>query len=206
MISDPDFFRDFGFNWRSNRSQPDLLIEATPSRDFLGMKFEVLEVPGHCPGSLCFFSRENELLDRRRCSLRRRRRALGFAGRRWRSALRRDPGKTLSARRQRHCPAGSRAAHDHRRGATVESVRALRNQVTPLRSRGRSPRLMAQARRSRETSPNDCTAAGMWLRNSLFLSRVQDIRKPPAPALGVASRRAGTFPRRPDRSPPPSAR
>ena len=26
------------------------------------MNFKVLEVPGHCPGSLCFFSRENELL------------------------------------------------------------------------------------------------------------------------------------------------
>jgi len=31
-------------------------------RDFLGVKFQVLEVPGHCPGSLCFFSRSEKLL------------------------------------------------------------------------------------------------------------------------------------------------
>ena len=62
MISDPGFFRDFGFGFEIEPVQPDLLIEATPSRDFLGMSFEILEVPGHCPGSLCFFSRENELL------------------------------------------------------------------------------------------------------------------------------------------------
>jgi hydroxyacylglutathione hydrolase len=62
MISDRDFFRDYGFPFEIEPVQPDLLIEAAPSRDFLGTNFEVLEVPGHCPGSLCFFSRENELL------------------------------------------------------------------------------------------------------------------------------------------------
>ena len=62
MISDAGFFRDFGFGFEIEPVQPDLLLEATPSRDFLGMSFEILEVPGHCPGSLCFFSRENELL------------------------------------------------------------------------------------------------------------------------------------------------
>ena len=62
MIADPNFFRDFGFGFEIEPVEPDLLIEATPSRDFLGMNFEILEVPGHCPGSLCFFSRENDLL------------------------------------------------------------------------------------------------------------------------------------------------
>jgi hydroxyacylglutathione hydrolase len=62
MISDPDFFRGVGFQFEIEPVTPDLLIEATPSRDFLGMNFEILEVPGHCPGSLCFYSRENELL------------------------------------------------------------------------------------------------------------------------------------------------
>jgi len=62
MISESDFFRDFGFGFEIEPVQPDLFIEATPAREFLGMKFEILEVPGHCPGSLCFFSRENALL------------------------------------------------------------------------------------------------------------------------------------------------
>jgi len=62
MISERDFFRDFGFGFEIEPVQPDLLIGATASRDFLGMNFEILEVPGHCPGSLCFFSRENALL------------------------------------------------------------------------------------------------------------------------------------------------
>jgi len=62
MISERDFFRDFGFGFEIEPVQPDVLIEATPARDFLGMTFEILEVPGHCQGSLCFFSRAHELL------------------------------------------------------------------------------------------------------------------------------------------------
>jgi glyoxylase-like metal-dependent hydrolase (beta-lactamase superfamily II) len=62
MISDPNFFRNFGFALEIEPAQPDLLIEETASRDFLGISLQALEVPGHCPGSLCFFSRENELL------------------------------------------------------------------------------------------------------------------------------------------------
>src|ERR1051325_3646381 len=62
MISERDFFRDFGFGFEIEPVQPDVLIEATLARDFLGMTFEILEVPGHCQGSLCFFSRANELL------------------------------------------------------------------------------------------------------------------------------------------------
>jgi hydroxyacylglutathione hydrolase len=62
MISDPNFFRRFGFGFDLEPVKPDFLIEETPSRNFLGVDFQVLEVPGHCPGSLCFFSRENELL------------------------------------------------------------------------------------------------------------------------------------------------
>ena len=62
MISDPDFFRNFGFEFEIEPAQPDLLIEATSSRDFLGLNFEIFEVPGHSPGSLCFFLREDKLL------------------------------------------------------------------------------------------------------------------------------------------------
>ena len=62
MIADPEFFRSVGFQLEIEPVTPDFLIEATPGRDFLGSEMEVLEVPGHCPGSLCFFSREEKLL------------------------------------------------------------------------------------------------------------------------------------------------
>jgi hydroxyacylglutathione hydrolase len=62
MISDREFFRRFGFELEVEPVQPDCLITETKDRDFLGLKLEVMEVPGHCPGSLCFFSAENELL------------------------------------------------------------------------------------------------------------------------------------------------
>ncbi len=62
MISDRDFFRNFGFGFEIEPTQPDFLIGETAERDFLGLKLQVLEVPGHCPGSLCFFARSEELL------------------------------------------------------------------------------------------------------------------------------------------------
>jgi glyoxylase-like metal-dependent hydrolase (beta-lactamase superfamily II) len=62
MISDREFFRNSGFELEIEPVQPDFLITETPSRSFLGTEFQVLEVPGHCPGSLCFFSGKDELL------------------------------------------------------------------------------------------------------------------------------------------------
>jgi glyoxylase-like metal-dependent hydrolase (beta-lactamase superfamily II) len=62
MISDREFFRSFGFELEVAPAQPDLFINETPARDFLGLDFQVLEVPGHCPGSLCFFSRADKVL------------------------------------------------------------------------------------------------------------------------------------------------
>lgn len=62
MISEPEFFRKFGFGFEVEPAKPDLLIEGTPARDFLGLNFEIFEVPGHSPGSLCFFLRGEKLL------------------------------------------------------------------------------------------------------------------------------------------------
>lgn len=62
MISDPEFFRSFGFELEIEPVQPDFLIEATPRREFLGAEFAILEVPGHSPGSLCFYSAPDQLL------------------------------------------------------------------------------------------------------------------------------------------------
>jgi hydroxyacylglutathione hydrolase len=62
MIFDPEFFRNFGFELEIETAKPDFFIEETPSRNFLGANVQVLEIPGHCPGSLCFFSRKDKLL------------------------------------------------------------------------------------------------------------------------------------------------
>jgi hydroxyacylglutathione hydrolase len=62
MISDREFFRSFGLELEIEPVKPDFLIEETPSREFLGAQFQVLEVPGHCPGSLCFFLPKDQLL------------------------------------------------------------------------------------------------------------------------------------------------
>ncbi|MEY2480227.1 MAG: hydroxyacylglutathione hydrolase [Verrucomicrobiota bacterium] len=62
MISDRDFFRRFGFELEIELAEPDFFIEETSIRKFAGLDMQVLDVPGHCPGSLCFFSRERHLL------------------------------------------------------------------------------------------------------------------------------------------------
>ena len=62
MISDPEFFLSFGFQLEIEPVEPDFFIEETPGRKFLDLEMQVIEVPGHCPGSLCFFSRRDQLL------------------------------------------------------------------------------------------------------------------------------------------------
>ncbi|MEP7078196.1 MAG: MBL fold metallo-hydrolase [Chthoniobacterales bacterium] len=62
MISERDFFRRYGFALEIEPAEPDFLIEATPARAFGGLDFEVLEVPGHCVGSLCFLCRSEKIL------------------------------------------------------------------------------------------------------------------------------------------------
>jgi Zn-dependent hydrolases, including glyoxylases len=62
MISDREFFRSFGFELEIEPAKPDFLIEKRLVGKFLGAQFQVLEVPGHCPGSLCFFLPKDRLL------------------------------------------------------------------------------------------------------------------------------------------------
>src|SRR5438067_4602485 len=56
MISDREFFRNFGFELEVETAKPDFLIEETPARNFLGTEFNDHEVPGHRPGLLCLYS------------------------------------------------------------------------------------------------------------------------------------------------------
>ena len=54
MITEEDFFERQGFPLSVEPVEPDALVAEGSGQDFLGLKFDVLEVPGHCPGSLCF--------------------------------------------------------------------------------------------------------------------------------------------------------
>ncbi|MFN2477296.1 MAG: MBL fold metallo-hydrolase [Chthoniobacterales bacterium] len=62
MISDPEFFRSYGFQLEIEPAEPDFLIAETTDTEFAGAKFDVLDVPGHSPGSLCFYSKPDQFL------------------------------------------------------------------------------------------------------------------------------------------------
>lgn len=56
MVTEEDFFERQGFPLRVEPVVPDAFVGEGRGQDFLGLKFDVLDVPGHCPGSLCFHS------------------------------------------------------------------------------------------------------------------------------------------------------
>ena len=62
MLADRNFFKNFGFELEVEPVAADLLIGETPSQNFNGVDFQVLLVPGHCPGSLCFFDKRERVL------------------------------------------------------------------------------------------------------------------------------------------------
>jgi glyoxylase-like metal-dependent hydrolase (beta-lactamase superfamily II) len=55
MVTDPAFFRSWGFALEVETVAGGELLTATSEFVAGGIRFEVLEVPGHCPGSLCFY-------------------------------------------------------------------------------------------------------------------------------------------------------
>jgi glyoxylase-like metal-dependent hydrolase (beta-lactamase superfamily II) len=64
LITERDFFKQYGLNWEIEpvpEEALDLLDEA-PSSTFQGLDFQVLLVPGHCPGSLCFLEKRSRIL------------------------------------------------------------------------------------------------------------------------------------------------
>lgn len=62
MVAEEDFFERSGFPLRIKTLQPDRMMAEGQGQDFLGLKLDVLEVPGHCPGSLCFHAPEHGVL------------------------------------------------------------------------------------------------------------------------------------------------
>jgi hydroxyacylglutathione hydrolase len=55
MIAEGDFFERHGFPLRVEPLTPDRLLAEGAGQDLLGLTTDLLEVPGHCPGSLCFY-------------------------------------------------------------------------------------------------------------------------------------------------------
>jgi glyoxylase-like metal-dependent hydrolase (beta-lactamase superfamily II) len=62
MITDPDFFRNWSFSLEVEPAPGGHLLAETPAFEVCGLRCAVLEVPGHCPGSLCFYFAEDGAL------------------------------------------------------------------------------------------------------------------------------------------------
>jgi hydroxyacylglutathione hydrolase len=59
LLSDASAYRRYGLSIDFEPVTGGTLIGEGPRADFAGVVFDVLEVPGHCPGSLCFFDGPN---------------------------------------------------------------------------------------------------------------------------------------------------
>jgi len=62
MVTDRDFYPSRGFPFPIEPVTPTRLLGTSPDEPLLGQHFQVLEVPGHCPGSLCLFDRKRRVL------------------------------------------------------------------------------------------------------------------------------------------------
>ena len=62
MVSEKDFFERRGFPLQVEPLVPDGLLAEGGGQDLLGLATDVLDVPGHCPGSLCFYWPEQSAL------------------------------------------------------------------------------------------------------------------------------------------------
>lgn len=62
MVAEGDFFARHGFPLRVEAFQPDGLLSESSGKDLLGLRTDLLDVPGHCPGSLCFSFPEHGML------------------------------------------------------------------------------------------------------------------------------------------------
>ncbi len=63
MITERGFFKQFGFGWEIEPvASVDTLLAEAASANLRGVDFQLLEVPGHCPGSLCFLAKGERML------------------------------------------------------------------------------------------------------------------------------------------------
>jgi glyoxylase-like metal-dependent hydrolase (beta-lactamase superfamily II) len=62
MVTQRDFFRQLGLGWDVDPAKVTDEIAEGPDQELGGVRFDVLLVPGHCPGSLCFLDRASGTL------------------------------------------------------------------------------------------------------------------------------------------------
>jgi len=62
LVTVRDFFKEFGMMWEIEPVRVDRLLEESPETILEGVPFQIFLVPGHCPGSLCFFQKEWQVL------------------------------------------------------------------------------------------------------------------------------------------------
>lgn len=59
LVNSADAFKNYGFALEIEPFDPDWILDEGPEQTFLGASFDLVHVPGHCPGSLCFLHRES---------------------------------------------------------------------------------------------------------------------------------------------------
>lgn len=62
MVATRDFFRTWGLSFEIEPVQADFFLEEGGPVPLLGTPFQIFHVPGHCPGSLCFYQPEEGVL------------------------------------------------------------------------------------------------------------------------------------------------
>ncbi len=62
MVKEPDYFKKFGFMWEIEPVKGGRFLNEANSCLIHQVDFQVLLVPGHCPGSLCFLVRAEGVL------------------------------------------------------------------------------------------------------------------------------------------------
>lgn len=55
MVTEAGFFVKWGFQLEIEPATADIELVASTGMGFGGLDFTLLEVPGHCPGSICFY-------------------------------------------------------------------------------------------------------------------------------------------------------
>ena len=62
MVTQRGFFKNFGYGWEIEPIIPGFHIAESATTKVEGVEFQVLLVPGHCPGSLCFLEKQSRIL------------------------------------------------------------------------------------------------------------------------------------------------
>lgn len=59
LVTTKDAFLRYGYALEIEPFHPGVLLKEGAKQNILGLPFDIFEVPGHCPGSLCFYHGES---------------------------------------------------------------------------------------------------------------------------------------------------